>query len=125
MSIVQMGMGDELESVTNCRISGMKQRADGKGQSQVRLLFNFVSWSWVDLFHTAGGTKKNMHHLRIPGMMSKHQQTKVAHGFKLIQDFVHPQYQVWIVSPLRLKHGCCWETFYIFSYCGSVGNPTT
>ena len=21
------------------------------------------------------------------------------------------------------KHGCCWETFYIFAYCGSVGNP--
>ena len=21
------------------------------------------------------------------------------------------------------KHGCCWETFYIFAYCGLVGNP--
>ena len=20
-------------------------------------------------------------------------------------------------------HGCCWETFYIFAYCGLVGNP--
>ena len=20
-------------------------------------------------------------------------------------------------------HGCCWETFYIFAYCGVVGNP--
>ena len=21
--------------------------------------------------------------------------------------------------------GCCWETFYIFAYCGLEGNPTT
>ena len=21
------------------------------------------------------------------------------------------------------KHGCCWETWYIFAYCGLVGNP--
>ena len=21
------------------------------------------------------------------------------------------------------KHGCCWETFYIFAHCGLVGNP--
>ena len=24
------------------------------------------------------------------------------------------------VTPL---HGCCWETFFIFAYCGLVGNP--
>ena len=24
---------------------------------------------------------------------------------------------------VRLYHGCWWETFYIFAYCGLVGNP--
>ena len=23
----------------------------------------------------------------------------------------------------RHTHGCCWETLYIFAYCGLVGNP--
>ena len=23
----------------------------------------------------------------------------------------------------NLQHGCRWETFYIFAYCGLVGNP--
>ena len=23
----------------------------------------------------------------------------------------------------QCMHGCCWETFYIFAYCGLVGNP--
>ena len=28
-------------------------------------------------------------------------------------------------TPLQFLgyHGCCWETFYIFAYCGLVGNP--
>ena len=28
--------------------------------------------------------------------------------------------------PARVQkafHGCCWQTFYIFAYCGLVGNP--
>ena len=34
------------------------------------------------------------HHLRNPGMMipCKYQQTMVAHGFQVVQAFVHPQY---------------------------------
>ena len=26
-------------------------------------------------------------------------------------------------SSVDTYHGCCWETFYMFAYCGLVGNP--
>ena len=26
-------------------------------------------------------------------------------------------------NPLIMLHGCCWETFYMFAYCGLVGSP--
>ena len=29
--------------------------------------------------------------------------------------------EAWILW--STTHGCCWETFYIFAYCGLVGNP--
>ena len=39
--------------------------------------------------------KSISHHLKNPGRIrfpGKYQQTMVSHGFKVVQDFVHPQY---------------------------------
>ena len=41
--------------------------------------------------------EENLHHLRNPGMVIplQTQQTIASHGFKVVQDVVHPQYVVY------------------------------
>ena len=78
---------------------------------------------WMDEF---------LHHLRIPGIIRfpfKNQQIMVSHGFKVVQDFVHPQYGTadgfrWtcLLTTRRIlvKYRTCFEAEFNVSQCSQL-----